>query len=412
MIRLLAKLIELVHPPARQPDSRVFLFLRGLALGALVGAAIAGSSIWKRTRDGRDPRTIRRRHRPGLGPHRAGVPKPSGLVPLPAMPDMPIPYLAAAEIRRRYVQFFADRGHAVVPSASLVPGGDQTLLFTNSGMVQFKDVLTGREKRSYVRAVDYQRCLRVAGKHNDFEEVGRTTRHHTFFEMLGNWSFGDYFKRDAIHWAWELLTQAYGIPADRIGVTVYKDDDEAYAIWHDEIGVPAERIARWGDVEKGDDANFWRMAETGPCGPCSELHFDRGAHLSEGPHCIPDHSENCPRWLEIWNLVFMEFEQRADGTRVPLPMKSVDTGMGLERLASVIQGVSTNYDTDLFTPIHAAMRELLGHDPELFEAERFSYQVIADHSRAVTFLVGEGVAPGQRRPRQQDRTVRVDGQNN
>jgi len=309
------------------------------------------------------------------------------------MPDMPIPYLTAAEIRRRYVQFFAERGHTVVPSASLMPAGDQTLLFTNSGMVQFKDVLTGREKRSYVRAVDYQRCLRVAGKHNDFEEVGRTTRHHTFFEMLGNWSFGDYFKRDAIRWAWELLTDVYAIPADRIGVTVYKDDDEAYAIWHDEIGVPAERIARWGDVEKGDDANFWRMAETGPCGPCSELHFDRGAELSEGPHCVPDHSENCPRWLEIWNLVFMEFEQRADGTRLPLPMKSVDTGMGLERLSSVIQGVSTNYDTDLFTPIHKAMRELLGHDPEAFEAERFSYQVIADHTRAVTFLVGEGVAP-------------------
>jgi alanyl-tRNA synthetase len=260
-------------------------------------------------------------------------------------------------------------------------------------MVQFKDVLTGREKRSYVRAADYQRCLRVAGKHNDFEEVGRTTRHHTFFEMLGNWSFGDYFKREAIHWAWELLTEVFKIPADRIGVTVYKDDDEAYGIWHDEIGVPADRIARWGNVEAGDDANFWRMAETGPCGPCSELHFDRGAELSEGPHCIPDHSENCPRWLEVWNLVFMEFEQRSDGTRVPLPMKSVDTGMGLERLTSVIQGVSTNYDTDLFTPIHAAMRDLLGHDPEAFEAERFSYQVIADHSRAVTFLVADGVTP-------------------
>ena len=309
------------------------------------------------------------------------------------MPDLPIPYLTAAEVRRRYVEFFAERGHTEVPSASLVPAGDQTLLFTNSGMVQFKDVLTGREKRSYVRATDYQRCLRVAGKHNDFEEVGRTTRHHTFFEMLGNWSFGDYFKRDAIHWAWELLTDVFKLPADRIGVTVYSDDEDAYRIWHDEIGVPEDRIARWGKVEAGDDANFWRMAETGPCGPCSELHFDRGEELSEGPHCIPDHSENCPRWLEVWNLVFMEFDQRADGTRVPLPMKSVDTGMGLERLASVVQQVSTNYDTDLFTPIHAAMRDLLGHDPEAFEAERFSYQVIADHSRAVTFLVGDGVAP-------------------
>ena len=309
------------------------------------------------------------------------------------MPDLPIPYLPAAEVRRRFVEFFAERGHTVVPSASLVPAGDQTLLFTNSGMVQFKDVLTGRERRSYVRATDYQRCLRVAGKHNDFEEVGRTTRHHTFFEMLGNWSFGDYFKRDAIHWAWELLTEEFGIPAGRLAATVYSDDDEAYGIWRDEIGLPPERIVRWGNVEKGDEANFWRMAETGPCGRCSEIHFDRGPELSEGPECIPDHSEHCPRWLEIWNLVFMEFEQRSDGTRVPLPMKSVDTGMGLERLASVIQQVSTNYDTDLFTPIHAAMRELLDHDPEAFEAERFSYQVIADHSRAVTFLVADGVAP-------------------
>jgi alanyl-tRNA synthetase len=309
------------------------------------------------------------------------------------MPDLPIPYLTAAEVRRRYVEFFVRHGHTEVPSVSLVPAGDQTLLFTNSGMVQFKDVLTGREKRSYVRATDYQRCLRVAGKHNDFEEVGRSTRHHTFFEMLGNWSFGDYFKREAIHWAWELLTGVFKIPADRIGVTVYKDDDEAYDIWTKEIGVPTERIARWGNVEQGDDANFWRMAETGPCGPCSELHFDRGAELSEGPDCIPDHSENCPRWLEIWNLVFMEFDQRADGTRVPLPMKSVDTGMGLDRMTSVIQQVSTNYDTDLFKPIHTAMRDLLGHDPDSFEAERFSYQVIADHSRAVTFLVADGVAP-------------------
>jgi alanyl-tRNA synthetase len=309
------------------------------------------------------------------------------------MPDLPIPYLTAAEVRRRYVQFFAEHGHTEVPSASLLPAGDQTLLFTNSGMVQFKDVFTGREKRSYARATDYQRCLRVAGKHNDFEEVGRTTRHHTFFEMLGNWSFGDYFKREVIHWAWELLTEVFKIPADRIGVTVYKDDDEAYDIWTKEIGVSADRIARWGDVENGDEANFWRMAETGPCGPCSELHFDRGVELSEGPHCIPDHSENCPRWLEVWNLVFMEFDQRADGTRVPLPMKSIDTGMGLERITSVIQQVSTNYDTDLFTPIHAAMRELLGHDPGAFEAERFSYQVIADHSRAITFLVADGVAP-------------------
>ena len=300
--------------------------------------------------------------------------------------------MPAAEIRRRFVEFFAERGHTEVPSASLVPAGDATLLFTNSGMVQFKDVLIGAETRSYTRAVDYQRVLRVAGKHNDFEEVGRTPRHHTFFEMLGNWSFGDYFKREAIHFAWDFLTRDLGIPGERLAATTYKDDDVAWGIWRDEIGLPPERMARWGDVDNGDDSNFWRMAETGPCGPCSEIHFDRGAHLSEGPHCIPDHSEHCPRWLEIWNLVFMEFDQRPDG-RVPLPFTSVDTGLGLERLASVLQQVPTNYDTDLFTPIHARMRDLLGHDPDAFEAERFSYQVIADHSRAVTFLIGDDVLP-------------------
>ena len=300
--------------------------------------------------------------------------------------------LPADEIRERFIRFFAARDHEVVPSASLVPAGDQTLLFTNSGMVQFKDVLRGVETRSYRRAVDAQRCLRVAGKHNDFEEVGRTPRHHTLFEMLGNWSFGDYFKREAIHWAWELLTRDLGIPASRLAATTYTDDEEAWTVWRDEIGLPPERMARWGDVDAGDDHNFWRMADTGPCGPCSEIHYDRGAHLSEGPHCVPDHSETCPRWLELWNLVFMEFDQRPDG-RVPLPFKSVDTGMGLERLASVLQGVSTNYDTDLFTPIHARLRVLLGHDPAAFEAERFSYQVIADHSRAIAFLIADGVLP-------------------
>jgi alanyl-tRNA synthetase len=305
----------------------------------------------------------------------------------------PIPPLPAADIRQRFLDFFAERGHTVVPSASLVPAGDPTLLFTNSGMVQFKDVLRGAETRSYKRAVDHQRCLRVAGKHNDFEEVGRTPRHHTFFEMLGNWSFGDYFKREAIHWAWELLTEVYGIPGELLAATTYTDDEEARAVWRDEIGLPPERMAAWGNVDSGDDHNFWRMADTGPCGRCSEIHFDRGAQFSEGPHCVPDHSETCPRWLEIWNLVFMEFDQLPDGPRVPLPFKSVDTGMGLERLASVLQGVPTNYDTDLFQPIHQHMRTLLGHDPDTFEAERFSYQVIADHARAVTFLVADGVRP-------------------
>src|SRR3954453_7805171 len=307
--------------------------------------------------------------------------------------DPRIVSLPSATIRERLVEFFAERGHAVVPSASLVPGGDSTLLFTNSGMVQFKDVFTGVEKRSYNRAVDYQRVLRVAGKHNDFEQVGRTTRHHTFFEMLGNWSFGDYFKREAIHYAWDFLTKALGIPGERLAATTYTDDDVAWGIWRDEIGLPPERMAKWGDVDHGDDNNFWRMADTGPCGPCSEIHFDRGAHLSEGPHCVPDHSEHCPRWLEVWNLVFMEFELHADRSLSPLPAPGVDTGMGLERIASAVQQVPSNYDTDLFAPIHARMRELLGHDPDAFEAERFSYQVIADHSRAVTFLVADGVLP-------------------
>jgi alanyl-tRNA synthetase len=312
---------------------------------------------------------------------------------IPEAPPTPPNALPAAEIRQRFLAFFEARGHTVVPSASLIPAGDQTLLFTNSGMVQFKEVFTGAETRSYTRAVDVQRCLRVAGKHNDFEEVGRTPRHHTLFEMMGNWSFGDYFKREAIHWAWEFLTRELGIPAERLAATTYRDDEVAWAIWRDEIGLPPERMARWGDVDAGDDKNFWRMAETGPCGPCSEIHYDRGAHLSEGPECVPDHSETCPRWLEIWNLVFMEFDQRPEGPRVPLPFPSVDTGLGLERLASVLQGVLSNYDTDLFTPIHETLRRLLGHDPEAFEAERFSYQVIADHSRAITFLVADGVLP-------------------
>jgi alanyl-tRNA synthetase len=311
----------------------------------------------------------------------------------PTAPEPVIPHRPAAEIRQRFIEFFAERGHTVVPSASLVPAGDQTLLFTNSGMVQFKDALTGVEKRDYVRAVDYQRCLRVAGKHNDFEEVGRTPRHHTLFEMLGNWSFGDYFKREAIHWAWDFLTRDLQIPADRLAATVYTTDDVAHAVWRDEIGLPPERLVRWGDFPAGDEKNWWRMGDVGPCGPCSELHYDRGAHLSEGPECVPDHSEHCPRWLEVWNLVFMEFELHPDRSLTPLPAPGVDTGMGLERIASVVQGVTSNYDTDVFAPLHARLRDLLGQDPDEFEEKRFSYQVIADHSRAVTFLVADGVLP-------------------
>src|SRR6187431_577314 len=309
------------------------------------------------------------------------------------MAGRPMEPMSSAEIRERFQRFFEERGHTRVPPAALLAKDDPTLLFVNSGMAPFKRVLTGEEKRDYVRAVDSQPCLRVAGKHNDFEEVGRTPRHQTLFEMLGNWSFGDYFKRDAIHWAWELLTGVLGIAPERLAATVYTTDDLAYGVWRDEIGLPPERLVRWGDFPAGDEKNWWRMADIGPCGPCSELHYDRGAHLSEGPECVPDHSEQCPRWLEVWNLVFMEFELHPDRSLTPLPAPGVDTGMGLERLASVLQQVPTNYDTDLFTPIHHRMRELLGHDPENFEAERFSYQVIADHSRAVTFLIGDDVLP-------------------
>ena len=307
--------------------------------------------------------------------------------------DSRIVWRSAADIRARFLDYFAERGHAIVPSSSLVPAGDNTLLFVNSGMVPFKDALTGAEKRSYSRAVNFQRCLRVAGKHNDFEEVGRSTRHQTFFEMLGNWSFGDYFKREAIHWGWEFLTKDLGIPGERLAATVYATDDFAHAVWKDEIGLPPERLVRWGDFPNGDEKNWWRMADTGPCGPCSEIHYDRGAQYSEGDDCVPDHSENCPRWLEIWNLVFMEFELHPDRSLTPLPAPGIDTGMGLERVTSVVQQVGSNYDTDLFTAIHERMRELFGHDPDSFEAERFSYQVIADHSRAITFLLADGVLP-------------------
>jgi alanyl-tRNA synthetase len=322
---------------------------------------------------------------------------PSATIPPMPSPvperDERIPWRSATEIRSRFLAYFAERGHTVVPSSSLVPAGDATLLFVNSGMVPFKDALTGTEKRSYSRAVNFQRCLRVAGKHNDFEEVGRSPRHHTLFEMLGNWSFGDYFKREAIHWAWDFLTKDLGIPPERLAATVYTTDDLAHGIWKDEIGLPPERLVRWGDFPNGDEKNWWRMADVGPSGPCSEIHFDRGPQFSEGDYCVPDHSEMCPRWLEVWNLVFMEFELHADRSLTPLPAPGIDTGMGLERIASVVQQVPSNYDTDLFAAIHERMRELFGHDPDAFEAERFSYQVIADHSRAITFLIGDGVLP-------------------
>ena len=252
------------------------------------------------------------------------------------------------QIRQQFLDYFRAQGHEVVPSSPLVPGNDPTLLFTNAGMVQFKDVFLGAEKRSYKRAVSSQRCVRAGGKHNDLDAVGYTARHHTFFEMLGNFSFGDYFKRDAIRYAWELLTSVYGLPADKLWVTVYHTDDEAYELWSKEVGVPVERIVRIGDNKGAPYAsdNFWQMADTGPCGPCTEIFYDHGPHIPGGPPGSPE--QDGDRYIEIWNLVFMQFDRAADGTLKPLPAPCVDTGMGLERLAAVLQHVHSNYEIDLF----------------------------------------------------------------
>ena len=250
--------------------------------------------------------------------------------------------MKSAEIRSKFLEFFAQRGHAVVASSPLVPGNDPTLLFTNSGMVQFKDVFLGKELRPYKRATTSQRSVRAGGKHNDLENVGYTARHHTFFEMLGNFSFGDYFKRDAIHYAWDLLTGVYKLPKDKLWVTVYETDDEAYAIWANEIKVPEERIARIGDKPGGGSDNFWQMGETGPCGPCSEIFYDHGPGIPGGPPGSPDADGD--RYIEIWNLVFMQYNRDDAGKLHPLPKPSVDTGMGLERIAAVLQGVHSNYE--------------------------------------------------------------------
>ena len=293
------------------------------------------------------------------------------------------------QIRQDFLDFFAGKGHTIVPSASLVPGNDPTLLFTNSGMVQFKDVFLGAEKRSYVRAADVQRCLRAGGKHNDLVSVGYTARHHTFFEMLGNWSFGDYFKKEAIAWAWELLTEVWKLPKERLLVTVYHTDDEAYDLWHDMIGLPPERIVRIGDNKGAPYAsdNFWQMADTGPCGPCTEIFYDHGEHIAGGPPGSPD--EDGDRYIEIWNNVFMQFDRQPDGTLVPLPAPCVDTGMGLERLAAVLQHVHTNYEIDLFQGLIRKAAELTGTT----DLENKSLRVIADHIRACSFLIVDGVLP-------------------
>ena len=258
------------------------------------------------------------------------------------------------DIRQGFLQFFADRGHTIVPSSSLVPRDDPTLLFTNAGMVQFKDVFLGKERRPYSRATTAQKCVRAGGKHNDLENVGRTARHHTFFEMLGNFSFGDYFKTDAIAYAWEFVTVTLGLPPDRLYATVYQDDDEAFDIWHKHVGVPAERIFRFGEKD-----NFWSMGDTGPCGPCSEIFYDHGPAASCGREDCTVGCD-CDRYVEIWNLVFMQFERDGQGQLTPLPRPSIDTGMGLERVAAVMQGVLSNYDTDLFLPLIAAVEALSG----------------------------------------------------
>ncbi|MEX3761020.1 alanine--tRNA ligase [Paraburkholderia phenoliruptrix] len=298
--------------------------------------------------------------------------------------------MKAAEIREKFLKFFESKGHTIVRSSSLVPGNDPTLLFTNSGMVQFKDVFLGAESRPYSRATTAQRSVRAGGKHNDLENVGYTARHHTFFEMLGNFSFGDYFKRDAIHYAWELLTGVYQLPKEKLWVTVYQEDDEAHDIWAKEVGVPVERIIRIGDNKGARYAsdNFWQMADTGPCGPCSEIFYDHGPEVWGGPPGSPE--EDGDRYIEIWNLVFMQFNRDAQGNMTPLPKQCVDTGMGLERIAAVLQHVHSNYEIDLFQAlIKAAARET-----GVSDLTNNSLKVIADHIRACSFLIVDGVIPG------------------
>ena len=298
--------------------------------------------------------------------------------------------MKAADIREKFLKFFESKGHTIVRSSSLVPGNDPTLLFTNSGMVQFKDVFLGTEKRPYSRATTAQRSVRAGGKHNDLENVGYTARHHSFFEMLGNFSFGDYFKRDAIHYCWELLTKVYALPADKLTVTVYKEDDEAFDIWAKEIGVPVERIIRIGDNKGARYAsdNFWQMADTGPCGPCSEIFYDHGPDVWGGPPGSPE--EDGDRYIEIWNLVFMQFSRDAQGNMTPLPKQCVDTGMGLERIAAVLQHVHSNYEIDLFQ----ALIKAAGRETGIEDLSNNSLKVIADHIRACSFLIVDGVIPG------------------
>ncbi len=296
--------------------------------------------------------------------------------------------LSGNQIRASFLKYFERNGHKIVASASLIPYRDPTLLFTNAGMNQFKDVFLGNEKRPYTRATTSQKCMRVSGKHNDFKDVGHSTRHHTFFEMLGNFSFGDYFKQDAIHFAWELVTKEYGLDPKRLWITVFREDDQAWDIWHRQEGIPAERILRLGEKD-----NFWAMGDTGPCGPCSEIHYDFG----RSP--LPNHGEcdlncSCGRWVEIWNLVFMQFNRDASGAMAPLPSPSIDTGMGFERIATVLQGKATNYETDLFRPLLDEISRIGNLEYGADANDDVSMRIIADHTRAATFVVSDGQYPG------------------
>ena len=295
--------------------------------------------------------------------------------------------LTANEIRHRFLEYFKKHGHTEVASSSLIPRDDPSLLFTNAGMVQFKKIFCGQEKRDYVRATTSQKCLRVGGKHNDLDNVGRTARHHTFFEMLGNFSFGDYFKEDAIRFAWTFITEDLKLPKDRLYITVYKDDDEAFELWQKVAGVAPERIFRLGEKD-----NFWSMGDTGPCGPCSEIHFDQGADMACGPDCGIGKCD-CDRFLEIWNLVFTQYDQHEDGTYTPLANKNIDTGAGLERLASVLQGKPSNFETDLIFPIIEYAAKVAGVEYGKDKKTDVSLKVIADHVRSITFMIADGVLP-------------------
>ena len=295
--------------------------------------------------------------------------------------------MTGQELRNKFIQYFKDRQHAVISSYPLVPKNDPTLLFTNAGMVQFKDIFLGDEKREYNRAVTVQKCVRAGGKHNDLEMVGRTARHHTFFEMLGNFSFGDYFKKEAIQYGWEFLTEVIGLPRDRLYISVFQEDDEAFNIWANDMKMPRERIFR-----KDEKDNFWAMGPTGPCGPCSEIFIDQGKAIGCGKITCTIGCD-CDRYLEIWNLVFMQYDRDASGKLTPLPKPSIDTGMGLERLAAVVQGRTTNYDTDLMMSIINESAKITGREYGKNDEVNVSLRVLTDHARAATFLIGDGVIP-------------------